>query len=371
MAKVSILVPAYNVEPFLKECMDSILNQELKDIEVVCVNDGSTDRTLEMLQEYAAEDPRIVIIDKENGGYGIGMNTAFAKATGEYIGIVEPDDFVPKEMYRELYEVAKENDLDFVKADFYRFITGEDGNYETGLFRLSPNPEDYNKVFNPSETPSALKYTMNTWSGIYKRSFLEENHILHNTTPGASYQDNGFWIQTFIFAKRAMIVDKPYYMNRRDNANSSVHNAAKIYAINKEYDYIRGIFAKHPDLWERFKYMYWYKKYYSYDFTLKRIGKEFTDEYLDRFSREFRRAKQKGELDPDVFTVFAWKNINLLISSPKEFYENNYAGKEYSSRSLLNQYGKGRGKKESLVSRVKRRIPDKVKKPIKKIIGKS
>ena len=83
MAKVSIIVPTYNVEMYLEECMESIQRQTLKDIEVICVNDGSTDNSLQILQKYAKDDDRIVIIDKENGGYGIGMNVGLERATGE------------------------------------------------------------------------------------------------------------------------------------------------------------------------------------------------------------------------------------------------------------------------------------------------
>ena len=107
MAKVSIIVPAYNVEPYLVECMESITNQTLSDIEIICINDGSTDGTLNILKEYAARDERIILVDKENGGYGIGMNIGMSKATGEYIGIVEPDDFVPVNMFGDLYKIAK------------------------------------------------------------------------------------------------------------------------------------------------------------------------------------------------------------------------------------------------------------------------
>lgn len=107
MAKVSIIVPAYNVEPYLVECMESITKQTLSDIEIICINDGSTDGTLKILKSYAEKDPRIVLIDKENGGYGIGMNIGLSVATGEYIGIVEPDDFVPVNMFGDLYEIAR------------------------------------------------------------------------------------------------------------------------------------------------------------------------------------------------------------------------------------------------------------------------
>ena len=114
--------------------------QTLKDIEIICINDGSTDGSLKILQEYAAKDDRIKIVDKENGGYGIGMNIGLDMATGEYIGILEPDDYVAITMYEDLYKVAKDNDLDFVKADFYRFQRGETGNMYLVYNHLSKNP---------------------------------------------------------------------------------------------------------------------------------------------------------------------------------------------------------------------------------------
>lgn len=321
MAKVSIIIPTYNVEMYLVECMESVIHQTLRDIEIICINDGSTDGSLEILKSYAQKDDRIVLVDKENGGYGIAMNIGLEKATGEYIGIVEPDDFVKLDMYESLYQIAKDNDLDFVKADFYRFKRTDEDDMNMVYNRLSKNPEDYNKVFNPSEDTEAIRYIMNTWSGIYKKEFIEKHHIRHNETPGASFQDNGFWFQTFIFATRAMIVDKPYYMNRRDNPNSSVHNREKVYCMNIEYDHIRDILMEHPELWERFKGMYWYKKYNNYIGTIRRIGMEYRREFVERFSAEFKRGLEKNELDPSVFSVAAWKKIQVVAAEPDTFYK--------------------------------------------------
>lgn len=320
MPKVSVIIPTYNVEPYLRECMESITHQTLKDIEIICINDGSTDNSLKILKEYADKDNRIILIDKENGGYGIGMNMGYDRATGEYIGILEPDDHVPVNMYGDLYEIARKNDLDFVKADFYRFSREENGNMYLWYNHLSKNPDDYNKVFNPSKTPSAIRFIMNTWSGIYRKEFLDEYGIRHHETPGASFQDNGFYFQTFAFAKRAMIVDKPYYMNRRDNPNSSVNNPAKVYCMNVEYDYIRDILMAHPDTWETFKYMYTFKKFHNYIGTIKRISDEYKLPYIERMSEEFKWAKIKGELDEGLFSGATLRKYNLLISSPKDFY---------------------------------------------------
>lgn len=319
MAKVSIIIPTYNVEEYLEECMDSVVRQTLQDIEIICINDGSTDGSLEILKRYAQNDKRIIIVDKENGGYGIGMNIGLDKATGEYIGIVEPDDFVPLNMYEDLYNIAEKENLDFVKADFYRFKRSGNGNMDLVYNHLSKNEEDYNVVFNPSTDPKTLLYIMNTWSGIYRRSFLEEYHIRHNETPGASFQDNGFFWQTFIYAKRCMFIDKPYYMNRRDNPNSSVHNPDKVYCINKEYDFIREILMQDKKIWNRFKYIYWVKKLSNYLATVKRIGEEYKREYIRAISKEFCRAEELGELKKDVFTEEQWKKLQFLMRDPEGF----------------------------------------------------
>ena len=287
MAKVSIIIPTYNVEMYLVECMESVIHQTLKDIEIICINDGSTDGSLEILKSYAQKDDRIVLVDKENGGYGIAMNIGLEKATGEYIGIVEHTE--------------------------------------------------------------AIRYIMNTWSGIYKKEFIEKHHIRHNETPGASFQDNGFWFQTFIFATRAMIVDKPYYMNRRDNPNSSVHNREKVYCMNIEYDHIRDILMEHPELWERFKGMYWYKKYNNYIGTIRRIGMEYRREFVERFSAEFKRGLEKKELDPSVFSVAAWKIMQL----------------ERKNQKLSNELAMIKSSKSYRIGRILLFIPRKLKEWIK------
>ena len=321
MKYISFAIPSYNSQEYMAKAIESILPGK-EEVEIIIVNDGSKDRTSEIAHEYMEKYPDIVkVVDKENGGYGIAMNIGLEKATGEYIGIVEPDDFVKLDMYESLYQIAKDNDLDFVKADFYRFKRTDEDDMNMVYNRLSKNPEDYNKVFNPSEDTEAIRYIMNTWSGIYKKEFIEKHHIRHNETPGASFQDNGFWFQTFIFATRAMIVDKPYYMNRRDNPNSSVHNREKVYCMNIEYDHIRDILMEHPELWERFKGMYWYKKYNNYIGTIRRIGMEYRREFVERFSAEFKRGLEKKELDPSVFSVAAWKKIQVVAAEPDTFYK--------------------------------------------------
>ena len=120
-AKVSIVLPIYNAEPYLRECLDSCIHQTLEDIEIICVNDGSTDNSLKIIKEYADKDIRIRYIDKPNAGYGQTMNCGMALASGEYIGIVEPDDFIKLDMYETLYKKAKSENFDIVKSDYCTF----------------------------------------------------------------------------------------------------------------------------------------------------------------------------------------------------------------------------------------------------------
>lgn len=319
MTKVSIIVPTYNVEQYLNECMNSIINQTLKDIEIICVDDGSSDSSGSILDEYASIDNRIKVIHKENGGYGKAMNVGLDNACGEYIGIVEPDDYILPEMYEVLYNKAKENDVDLIKADFYRF-TGYGNKLKKIYNKLDFSGYYYNHVINPQEDQTPFRFIMNTWSGIYRRDFIEKFNIRHNETPGASFQDNGFWFQTFMFASRIYFLDQPFYMNRRDNPNSSVKNKEKVYCITKEYDFIKNIINSDIKL-NKFLGVYWLKKFHNYVFNISRIDEKFHKEFMNTFVKEFQNAKDKNEIDFEIF-----KSDNLLVlleqlySNPSKFY---------------------------------------------------
>lgn len=350
MVKVSIIVPIYNVEQYLKECLDSLICQSLKDIEVICVNDGSTDRCTEILNAYAQKDSRFLVINQPNGGYGKAMNQGLRAATGEYVGIAEPDDYVDQHMYGDLYDIASKNDLDFVKADFYRFTTDQTGKEQLIYEALDREHKHYNEIFDPSNSPWAIRFTLNTWSGIYRRSFLQEHQILHNETPGAAFQDNGFFWQTFIYGKRAMIVDKPYYHNRRDNPNSSVKSKEKVYCMNIEYDYIQDILKRDPEIWYRFRSMYWWKKFHNYEFTLGRIDPKYRDEFLNRMGMEYKRALQLNELDPADFNHTQWKRIQKIVKNGTLSY------KQYKEVPLWQRM-------------IWDKLPEKLKNRVRKLLG--
>ena len=229
-------------------------------------------------------------------------------------------------MYETQYKVAKENDLDFVKADFYRFV-GEDYT----LNRLSKNPEDYNVVCKPIEKLETFLFIMNTWSGIYRREFIQRFDIRHNETPGASFQDNGFFVQTFCFAERAMFLDKPFYMNRRDNPNSSVKSRDKVYCMNEEYRYIKELLVKN-NLFDKVKEIYEILKFNNYMFTLTRIDDSFKLRYVVDISDEFKDDLQEYNVSYNFFDQRNKDKIHLLMYSPAEFYIR-YVAKTLSNTS--------------------------------------
>jgi len=324
MPKLSVVIPIYNVERYLRECLDSVLAQTLKDIEIICVDDGSTDSSPDILREYAAADSRVKVISKPNSGYGHTMNTGFDAAAGEYIGIVESDDVIPEDMFEVLCREADSNNCDVVKADFRTFID-ENGQR---IFTLRPlteavrDPERfYRRVIDPAQEPDVFRLVMNTWSGIYRTEFLRGSNIRHNETPGASFQDNGLFFQTMALAERVMFLDRPFYMLRRDNAASSVHNKNKVWALCEEYDFIYDFLSSRKELFDRLIGYFWLKRYHNYAWSYdERIGAEFREEFIRRFAEEFRGARDRGELDMSLLEKREAARLERIMADPEEFH---------------------------------------------------
>lgn len=318
MTKVSIILPSLNVREYIEECLKSVCNQELKDVEILCVDAGSTDGTLEIIKNYIEKDKRIKLIKSEKKSYGYQMNLGMDASSGKYIGIVETDDYVRPEMFKNLYEIAEKNNVDFIKADFYRFNHDEEGKEILYLNKLTDDISFYNRVVNPRVEKKTFKFVMNTWSGIYNKEFLIKNRIRHNETPGASYQDTDFWFQTFSLAERAYFVDKPYYMNRRDNPNSSVYSNKKIYAFCDEFDYIYSkLFAdgKNKDLLPEFQFY----RYRSYMSSLNKCEGDDKRKFIQKFKEDILTSKERGELDLSLFTEGGKKTISLLLNETDTF----------------------------------------------------
>lgn len=219
--KISVLVPIYNTEKYLKKCLDSIAGQTLKDIEVICVNDGSTDNSLAVAEEFAEKDPRFKVINKENTGYGNTMNVALEKASGEYIGIVESDDFAASDMFEYLYGLSRSGTVDLVKGNFYDYY--EDYNkppraYENKERDMIP---DSTVPFILSENAQIQFGHPSVWSAVYRREFINDNNIRFKEEKGGGWVDNPFFYETLCKAKSIIWTKRPLYYYRKSNPNSS------------------------------------------------------------------------------------------------------------------------------------------------------
>ena len=257
-----------------------------------------------------------MVLDGPNGGYGKAVNRGFDASTGEFIAIVEPDDYIDESMMEDLYRKAYECDLDFVKADFYRFTHDKTGRVNLAYNKLDYTGSHYEKVFNPSEEIDSYRFTMNTWCGIYRKSFLASNAVRHHETPGASFQDNGFYFQTFMHAKKAMIIGKPFYYNRRDNPGSSVKSSGKVEALKVEFDWIENL-IREARLWDKLKGPFWWRKYRGYLFRLENMDKSYYKKFINAFAAEFDEAERSGDLDLSFFSGAERASLHFIRKHPK------------------------------------------------------
>ena len=251
MPKISIIMPMLNSAEYLKECMDSVISQTLKDIEIIPVDAGSTDGTVEILEEYAKNDSRIKIIHSDKKSVGYQYNLGIAAAQGDYIGFVESDDYILPNMYERLLKPAEQNNLDWIKAGYAYFM-----DYPNIGRRMIPIKErrfcKSEEVFSPASNPEQYTQEIFMWRGIYNLEFVKRNNIVLNETKGAAFQDTGFILQVFMHAEKACYLNDPLYCYRRDNQGSSSHQANTIKFEIDEVEYITEIIKKNPKLYSLF-----------------------------------------------------------------------------------------------------------------------
>ncbi|MDD6628377.1 MAG: glycosyltransferase [Lachnospiraceae bacterium] len=327
MPQISVVVPIYNVEEYLEECLGSICKQTLSNIEIICVNDGSTDNSLKIIQKYAKRDKRIVVIDGPNGGYGSAINKGFRAAKGQYISIIESDDFILPTMYEELFRVAEENDhvLDFIKSDMIMFY----GDGKAGDRTVIPvtKPEMYNRVLIPLEEPEVFRANMNNSTGIYKTEFIKENSINAHESKGAAFQDNGLWFKFFYYAERIMFINQAFLMYRMDREDSSTNcmSYENAFCIFNEWEYIYK-FIKSKEKWKQDKYLpvYTLRCFSSLFYHYTRILDDYRIMYLKKMSGFLNNMKEDNSLKCDYLLPYQSKNLLEIINDPILFFYNNY-----------------------------------------------
>lgn len=317
MTIISVVIPTYNAEKYLKEALDSVVAQTLKDIEIICVNDGSKDNSLDIIKEYAQKDNRIKIIDKPNSGYGASVNRGFAEATGEFVAIFEPDDILDVTIYEKLYKAACDNNLDVVKCNFYNYWSKKNKTKRSSLVAKCARKAP----FEPKDNLKMFTCHASVWAAIYRKSFLEKNNINFLETPGASFQDMSFNFKVIAKSPKIMLLKEPLLYYRQDNPMSSINNPAKIYCVCDEYDELTRFLNDNNNLKELFNTQKLVNQYRAYLWNINRLDISLQNEFLTKFSETFKQFNEQGEIKKDFFKSINKKDFELLINSPADFFE--------------------------------------------------
>lgn len=312
---ISVLVPCYNVENYVEECVDSILAQDFEDYEVICINDGSKDSTSEILHGYADRDARIRVIDKANSGYGASMNRGLEEARGEYIAILESDDFMEPNALRSLYDAAVRNDAQAVKANFYFYWSKpEPRNKKNQLIR-----EDAPELVNPQEFHELFWYMPSIWSALYRKSYLNEHGIRFLETPGASYQDLAFTFKVWACAERIALLKEAFVHYRQDNEASSIHAPGKVFCVCDEFEEMEKFLVAHPEK-AYLKPVETRLKFDSYIWNYWRLDQKLRKQFLPRFVDDFKKEEQEGNIDYDLFLPWAEVDLRQILANADDYH---------------------------------------------------
>lgn len=230
--KVSVVIPVYNVKNYLHDCLDSLLHQTLTDLEIICVDDGSTDGSAQILDEYARIDPRIIVIHQKNAGAGAARNNGIRAARGHYIGFVDSDDIVLPNMYELLYQKAISCDADMVITGQVNTAVGDPIQFPLENFKFTARALELDS-FKAVDFPDILRNVF-LWNRIYSREFWLNHHLI--IPEGRRFaEDILICTQTSVLAERIGYVKGPLYWYRNAREDSLSDTLAK---SSRKLDYI-------------------------------------------------------------------------------------------------------------------------------------
>lgn len=332
---LTVLVPIYNASPYLRQALDSLAHQTLRDLEILCINDGSTDDSLAIIKSYQASDPRFRLLDKPNTGYGDSMNQGIKLAHGRYLGILEPDDWLELDAFSRLTQLAEWHRAEVVKANYYKeFATASSTASKTTsttvpapqppkttktLKTSEIRPRDTGKLIDPRHDRRVFTFAPAIWSAIYRRDFLLDHHLEFLPTPGASYQDLGFSFKVWTLARRVVLTDAAYYHYRLDNVNSSVHSPGKANCVVEEYASIYQFLTDHHLLTE-FGHTAAAAKFRNYHWNLQRLSPDLARPFYRTMYSELKAAAAAGFLHRADFSPAHWAALQLILKNPDLAY---------------------------------------------------
>ncbi len=293
--KVSVIIPVYNVEQYLRQCLDSVVNQTLREIEIICVDDGSTDSSLNILQEYAAKDKRITVIKQENLHAGVARNAGLAVAKGEYLSFLDSDDFFELNMLEEMYVYATIQNSQIVICQYrnYNNDTQEVGDIRGINPRYSIRPS---MTFNPADVNEELFTICNPmpWNKLFSREFIVNENIHYQNLPACN--DVYFSLTAMACAQRISILNKSFIYYRY-NLQSSLKNTRDKNPFNF-YQAYKGIYSYllHKSLFNKYKKTFLTSLMSSAFWTIKhtRLAKQDVKKFIrDTIIPEFQILNNK------------------------------------------------------------------------------
>ena len=299
--KVSVIIPIYNREKYLKPCLDSVINQTLKDIEIICIDDGSTDRSLEILNGYGKRDRRIKIINQKNQGPGLARTTGLKIAKGEYIGFVDSDDWIDLNFYETLFTEAKKQDADLARTLYvyeYQNHSKEELTNRTILERKS-NGEQLN----------VNEHSVVIWNAIYKREYLQKNNLYFDKLPGLV--DVPFTARATYYSKKTIPVIGTYYHYRKEVGNRlTIFGKKRVEGVLKAnkitLDFINSVkYQNKTDYLVAFKRVIWrYEDNFGRSLKLDYFDKKYQESYFNEIFQGFQSCKYKEDLEKDYFETY-------------------------------------------------------------------
>ena len=321
--KITIIMPSYNEISYIEECIESVINQTLQDIEIICVDGESNDGTLEILKKYAKSDSRIQVLTSNKKSYGHQVNLGISKAKGDYISIIETDDFIENNMLERLYAFSKEGAIDIIKSSIYHY---DDSDEENPKISMDNNKHmlPTNKIFTLEEEPYFVFGHPSVWAGIYRREFLMDNNIKMVEERGGGWVDNPFFHETAILAKSIIYIHEAFYYYRESNLDSSSNNFDDFTLPMRRVLDLYDLFDKYGYVNEEVKVLFYFRLFRyveiifeNNDFNYLKLDKE-TSFYIYEVLQKVDENLVKSRM-PNGFKKLYYKyNSPLFLMRFKE-----------------------------------------------------
>ncbi|RAP03652.1 glycosyltransferase [Methanosphaera stadtmanae] len=325
--KISIIICAYNREEYLKRCLNSVKNQTLKNIEIICADDGSTDNTLDVFRKYANKDHRFKFFTQKNSGPGVARNKAIKMATGEYIMFLDSDDWIELNTCEELYKKVKLNDLDILLflMKNYSEETGE--YYEDSYYNLTPISDDFeNKVFSHEDISNIIfSISISACQKIYKRSLVKKVHFAEKLL----FEDNPFFWGVMLQAKRMSLLKKHFYLRSRHTSSITSEYDNKYFDVIPISNKVISIF-KELNLVNMYKYQLTNYKINYISQWYHMMEEKYKNTFWDLMHDDFQKLHEDKKIDSLM--------LNNLNEPNKLFYLRTLKSRSYVELDYLEKY---------------------------------